>query len=269
MGHARIPRGYRRRGAAAFPALLLMGAGLACLPAAVDGRGAPAGPATPAFMPVRAAAVAGVTSITAGRAAGLVYVPAGYRGDRPLPLLVMLHGAGGDARGAIRLVRSHADALGFLVLAPKSAAATWDIIADRRFGPDEAALDALVRQASIDHGVDQGRIAIGGFSDGASYALTLGLARGDRFSDIIAFSPGFAAPDRIVGMPSIFIAHGIEDRVLPIATTGRRVAARLARAGYPVRYEEFRGGHAVPQPLAREALRAFVDRVPVRARVAA
>ena len=141
------------------------------------------------FPPIETAAAASVTRILAGSASAFLYVPPGYRGDRPMPLLVMLHGAGGTPRGAIALVRRHADALGLLILAPKSTAVTWDVIADGRVGPDAAALDALVRRASIDYAVDQSRVAIGGFSDGASYALTIGLARGERYSDIIASRP--------------------------------------------------------------------------------
>ena len=269
MGRARLPKGHRRRASGAWPALFLLGAAAVAIPGAGSGREAPAGPAAPAFMPIETAAAASVTRILAGSASAFLYVPPGYRGDRPMPLLVMLHGAGGTPRGAIALVQRHADALGLLILAPKSTAVTWDVIADGRVGPDAAALDALVRRASIEHAVDQSRVAIGGFSDGASYALTIGLARGERYSDIIAFSPGFAAPDLMAGMPAIFIAHGLQDRVLPIETCSRRIVPRLRRAGYAVRYEEFAGGHAVPETLAREALQAFVQRPQVKQKIAA
>lgn len=269
MGRARLPKGHRRRLPAALPVCALVALAALSVPVGGSGRDAPAGPASPAFTPLKIDAAPGLKEIVAGRAAALLHIPAGYRGDTPLPLLVMLHGAGGTARGAIDLVKDHADALGILILAPKSRAATWDIIADGRFGPDEAALDALVRQASVDYAVDQRRVAIGGFSDGASYALTIGLARGDRFSDIIAFSPGFAAPDRIHGTPAIFISHGVADRVLPIHACSRRLAPRLKRAGYDVRYEEFADGHIVPEALARLALQTFATRTRTRQDVAA
>ena len=38
-----------------------------------------------------------------------------------------------------------------------------------------------------------------GFSDGASYALSLGAANGDLFTHIAAFSPGFMRPPVSVG----------------------------------------------------------------------
>lgn len=252
-----------------MPALMLFALAAATMPAVPGVRDMSAGPAPPAFRPFQVDIAPGVKEIIAGRAAALVYVPSGYRGDAPLPMLVMLHGAGGTARGAIDLMKPHADALGILLLAPKSTASTWDIIADGRFGPDENGLDALVRKASIDYAVDQRRIAIGGFSDGASYALTIGLARGDFYSDIIAFSPGFAAPDRLAGMPNLFISHGLQDRVLSIETCSRPIARRLQRSGYTVRYEEFSGGHRVPDGLAREALQAFVRRPQAAQKIAA
>ena len=83
-----------------------------------------------------------------------------------------------------------------------------------------------------------------GFSDGASYALGVGLAFGARFSEIMAFSPGFVAQaGQSAGMPHIFVSHGRDDSVLPIARTSRRLVPALQAAGYSVHYEEFDGGH--------------------------
>nr|WP_295373902.1 PHB depolymerase family esterase [uncultured Sphingosinicella sp.] len=209
-------------------------------------------------MATKLAVTPGLKEITAGRAAALLHVPAGYRADRPMPLVVMLHGAGGSARHGIDLARALADELGFLLLAPKSRAVTWDIIAERRFGADASALDAFVARITGDYAVDPERIAVAGFSDGASYALSVGIDRGETFSDIIAFSPGFMAPQRAAGRPAIFISHGVADRVLPIDQCSRRLVPRLEQAGYRVRYVEFPGGHTVPPDLARQALEAFV-----------
>lgn len=186
-----------------------------------------------------------------GEQGGLLYVPSGYRAERPAPLLVMLHGAGGNARQSVALVRDHADRLGFLVLAPKSRAASWDVISTRSFGPDVRALDSALREVFAAYRVDPERVAVGGFSDGASYALSLGLINGELFRDISAFAPGFMAPERLHGKPRLFISHGTGDRVLPIDATSRRIVPQLKRAGYEVDYEEFAGGHEVPDRIAR------------------
>ena len=168
-----------------------------------------------------------------------------------LPLIVMLHGAGGDAAGTLGLIE-HA-ARGAILLLPESRGPTWDVIMGG-YGPDVAFLDAALEQVFRRHPVDPRRIALAGFSDGASYALSLALGNGDLFTHALAFSPGFAAPPEPVGRPEIFVSHGTQDDVLPIDACSRRLVPRLQRAGYAVRYHEFPGGHYVPTEIADEAV---------------
>lgn len=190
---------------------------------------------------------------------GLLYVPSSYQAGRRAPLVVMLHGAGGTAQHSLELARPHADRLGFILFAPKSRAASWDVISDQAYGPDVRALDAALEQVFADYRVDPERLAVAGFSDGASYALSLGLTNGGLFTDILAFSPGFMAPGRTQGKPRIFISHGTADRVLPIDICSRRIVPRLKSAGYPVDYREFTGGHNVPPDLARAAFNSLAS----------
>jgi phospholipase/carboxylesterase len=194
----------------------------------------------------------------------LLYVPSGYRPGQAMPLLIMLHGAGGDARHSIELTRDHADRLGFLVLAPKSRGTSWDVVSARRFGPDVIAIDSALKDVFADYSIDPARVAVGGFSDGASYALSLGLINGGLFSDILAFSPGFIAPGRMHGRPRIFISHGKVDRVLAIDDTSRRIVPELKRAGYQVTFEEFAGAHEVPERTARRFFKALTRPKPGR-----
>ena len=85
-----------------------------------------------------------------------------------------------------------------------------------------------------------------------------GCINGALFSDIIAFSPGFALPAQSENAPSIFICHGREDPVLPIERCGRRIAVRLRALGYAVDYREFIGGHIVPADMVEAAFRGFL-----------
>jgi phospholipase/carboxylesterase len=103
--------------------------------------------------------------------------------------------------------------------------------------------------------VDRGSLAISGFSDGASYALSLGLANADLFTHVLAFSPGFVAPVRPTGTPRVYLSHGRADAVLPIDRTTRRIAPQLRAAGIPVTVHEFDGPHTVPPEIAEEAVR--------------
>lgn len=216
-------------------------------------------PPTAAVTPGLHALALGAEARGAGRAPArdaLLYVPAGYQADRPAPLAVMLHGAGGTAAQGMSLLADLADAAGLMLLAPSSRAQTWDVIAGG-FGPDVARLDAALTDVFGRCAVDPRRVAIGGFSDGASYALSLGLTNGDLFTHVIAFAPGFMAPGARVGTPRCYLAHGTRDAVLPIDRCSRRLVPALERAGYVVDYEEFDGPHTVPPEIARAAVRWF------------
>jgi phospholipase/carboxylesterase len=52
-----------------------------------------------------------------------LYVPTTYRADRPAPLVLLLHGAGGHARQGLDLLRSLAHSAGLILLAPPRAIA--------------------------------------------------------------------------------------------------------------------------------------------------
>ena len=244
--------------AAAAGAALLVLAGGGCVPAAAPeemaGRAAEGEIGSRPQQKAPPSGETGLRTIENPRGRnGLLYVPESYRAERPAPLVVMLHGAGGTASHSIDLTRAHAERLGFIVYAPSSAASSWDIISDRAYGSDIAAIDAGLGRVFADYAVDAERVAVAGFSDGASYALSIGLSNGKLFTDILAFSPGFMAPARAEGRPGIFISHGVADRVLPIDLCSRRIAPQLKQAGYAVDYREFAGGHTVPPDLARAA----------------
>ena len=192
-----------------------------------------------------------------GRRDGLLYVPAGHDATRPAPLVVLLHGAGGSGANILPVLQPLAAQDDLLVLAPDSRDRTWDLLIDG-YGPDVAFLDRALAWTFARYAVDPACLAIGGFSDGASYALSLGLDNGDLFAAILAFSPGFMAPERQVDAPRIFISHGTDDHVLPIARCSRRIVPQLQRAGYTVRYEEFPGPHTVPPHLAAAAVAWFL-----------
>ena len=97
--------------------------------------------------------------------------------------------------------------------------------------------------------------AIGGFSDGATYALHVGLAHGDLFSRIIAYSPGFLVyPSPAVGKPRVFDSHGTEDRIRSIASSRDRIVPTLRDRGYRVTFRPFEGGHSIPHEIAEESL---------------
>ncbi len=92
---------------------------------------------------------------------------------------------------------------------------------------------------------DPARVAIAGFSDGASYSLS-GLSNGDFFRAVFGLSPGFIVP---------------RDPILPIDECSRRIVPGLKRLGYRVTYREFEGKRSLPLDVASEAMRWFMDLV--------
>ena len=185
---------------------------------------------------------------------GVLYVP--DTAEAGAPIMVFLHGATGSGRAHMRAVLGAVDRYGVILVAPDSrSGGTWDLIAERRFGPDVAFLDAVVDSVADRVDADTSRLAVGGVSDGASYALSVGLANGDVFSAVIAFSPGFLAVPEPVGHPRVFISHGTADPILPIDACSRAFVPMLSEAGYQVMFREFDGGHTVPPPVADEGVR--------------
>jgi phospholipase/carboxylesterase len=193
-----------------------------------------------------------------GRRDSYLFVPDGGKAEAPAPLVLLLHGAGGHAHDGLRMLLHLADDAGLILVAPASTASTWDIIARRHYGPDLALADAALGYAFERCAVDPHRLAVGGFSDGASYALSLGLANGDLFTHILAFSPGFVAPAPSRGSPKVFVSHGTHDHVLPIDPCGRTVARQLQSGGYEVEYHEFEGEHVIPPEVAQFAVHWFL-----------
>lgn len=183
-----------------------------------------------------------------------LYTPKAASAGTPMPLLVMLHGSGDSARGIAEEIAPQAEARGFALLAPKSRGATWDL----HHAPacdDAAFVDKALARTFAMLRTDPARIAIGGMSDGASFALSLGVTNGDLFSDVIAFSGGYLRFAGIAGHPRIFISHGQADRIIPFKL-GRRIADTLTADGLDVTFREFDGGHEIPS----EGLRAALDR---------
>jgi predicted esterase len=203
-----------------------------------------------------------------GMRGGVLQVPPlGQRS--PVPLLVLFHGAGGDGTGLLEWLQSLADTSHLAVLAPDSIGRTWDaVLVEQRdvfdlfagtrrlrgFGADVTALDDALRRVFATVAIDPNRVVAAGFSDGATYALSLGLANGELFRRIVAFSPGFVVDGERRGQPEIFITHGRRDRILPIDRCSRRIVPQLEAANYAVTYREFDSGHELPGTITQEAI---------------
>jgi phospholipase/carboxylesterase len=203
---------------------------------------------------VPASLASGPLGLGRGERDGVLQIPPSASTAAAVPLLVFLHGATQNGAGMLRRIGAAAEALGIAVLAPDSRNGTWDAIRGS-FGEDVAFLNQALELVFARLPVDPTRLAIGGFSDGASYGLSLGLANGDLFPKVVACSPGFIIQAPPQGRPRLFFSHGTADQILPIDQCSRVMVPRLRSMGYDVTFREFEGRHELPPPIATDALR--------------
>jgi phospholipase/carboxylesterase len=190
-----------------------------------------------------------------------MYVPNDYSDDNAYPLFIGLHGAGGDADNWNGSYPDRAETHGMIFVAPDSRSSSWDLISypNWAFGPDVQFLDEMLTYVFDKCRINPNLVALGGFSDGASYALSLGIGNGDLFTHLVAYSPGFyEIPDPVLGTPEIFVSHGPHDSVLPFYNTAHTIVPALEEAGYAVTFHEFDGGHEVPSEVSDIAIDWFL-----------
>lgn len=111
--------------------------------------------------------------------------------------------------------------------------------------PDlNAFLDAELKR----QGLEDGRLALVGFSQGTMMALHVGLRRTKGPAAILGYSGLLAGPEHLseaVATPPILLIHGDQDRVLPINFLFTACQA-LGEAGRPARFHVCPGlGHGI------------------------
>ncbi|MBZ0272552.1 alpha/beta fold hydrolase [bacterium] len=122
------------------------------------------------------------------------------------PLVVVLHGYGGDARSMGMLWSLQPGLAGATVVAPQApekkrggrAVSTWDRV-------DENYVLAVIDEVVSRHAIDASRIAVVGYSAGASMAIRLGLAHGDRFAAVVSIGGGLSMAAQGAGQGTRFL----------------------------------------------------------------
>lgn len=181
----------------------------------------------------------------------VAYVPAGYTGNEPMPVLVGLHGCGDNA-------------MNFATW----AVAPWDTRATQKYigisidgstanggrcwtmgGDDDKVLAALDDLQSR-FWIDRAKVVIGGFSSGGQLAYRVGLMHADRFSGIAIECSGLYAAgadeDTLLANAArkIPIAHRAHtsDTVFPLAQV-QADWTKTQAAGFSITTSETAGGH--------------------------
>ena len=192
-----------------------------------------------------------------GRIARLRVTPGPSK--KPRGLILAFHGAGGSPREGLFIFREAWDEPGLVLLAPGSLGNTWSALHNRQDRDLETVNRALAETWKRCQ-IDRRRIAVGGFSDGATHALSIGLQNGGIFRSVMALSPGGLLDVERQGKPRVFIAHGTGDDVLPYSRSRKSIVPVLKGSGYSVTFRSFAGGHEVPASISRAAVRWYLRR---------
>lgn len=103
-------------------------------------------------------------------------------------------------------------------------------------------------EREVDRGIAPAQIALAGFSQGGSLAMTTGLAHGETLAGLIGLScwipKNFSQPSAAQASTPIFLAHGSMDPVVPV-DYGRASRDALQRSSATVTYHEYAMAHQV------------------------
>ena len=160
-----------------------------------------------------------------------VHVPSSYDGTKPVPLVIVLHGYTGNARGIESLTgfSAKADEEGFIVVYPEGVAQRWNVGFGRlKFDTDDVGfINELINRLEQKYVIDPNRIYVTGFSNGAMMAYLLGAELSDRIAAIapVAGSIGsmtygleqIPEPSQPV---SVIVFHGTADTSVPYEGDG-------------------------------------------------
>lgn len=161
-----------------------------------------------------------------------LFRPPGVQFGERLPLMVMLHGCGQDARGFADSTRMNRIALRerFLVLYPEQdrfangqGCWNWFDTASGRAHGEAALIMKAIDQVLLLHPADTARVAIAGLSAGASMAALLVARHPGRFKALVMHSgipPGTAHS----GMSALGAMHGRRATLPLVATPGTMLA---------------------------------------------
>lgn len=201
-------------------------------------------------------------------------------GGAPQQLVVLLHGYGSNGADLIGLApmwqQALPDALFVAPNAPERCFAApggyqWWALHDLTpaalgAGARHAApvLDAYLDALLADHGLDESKLVLAGFSQGTMMALHVGVRRERAIAGILGYSGMIAGPslaiDEVRSKPPVLLVHGDADGIVPISAY-RHAHAELQRHGFAVEGHVTPGlGHGV-DPAGIELGARFVQKV--------
>jgi len=184
-----------------------------------------------------------------------LYVPEAYNEGRAWPLIVALHGGYSHGRDFLWTWLREARSRGYFLLSPTSTGRTWSI---GLIEPDAQPLLKSLDILKSEYRIDLSRILLTGMSDGATFALGMGLREAMPFSAIAPVSGVLPPVDLSQARGKrIYWVHGEQDWMFPV---GRAVHAcrQLKDAGADVALTVVHDlSHAYPREQNSGILRWF------------
>jgi predicted esterase len=173
-----------------------------------------------------------------------IFVPASYDGSKPYPLVVALHGMGGDENSYFDsrayghgVFAKEAERRGYIAVCPKGRNP-----ASMYAGPAETDVLDVIAEVRRAYRVDPGRIYLTGHSMGGFGTWSVAMSHPELFAAIAPVSGGGnpAGIAKIAKIPEL-VVHGDNDKTVSVEQSRRMVAAAKAQ-GVEVKYIEIAGG---------------------------
>jgi predicted esterase len=170
-----------------------------------------------------------------------LFIPESYDPAKSWPLVVALHGMGGDENsmfdGYAGAVKTAAARLGFLVVCPKGR----DTASMYRGAAEQDVMDVLA-EVRRDYQVDPKRIYLMGHSMGGYGTWSTAMDHPDIFAALGPISGGGnpAGMAKLKDVPE-YVVHGDADPTVPV-TQSRSMVEAGKKAGAPITYVEVPGG---------------------------
>ncbi len=179
-----------------------------------------------------------------------MYVPEDYTPDRPWPLVMALHGGGGNGRSFLWSWLRDARGQGAILIAPTAVGQTWALSGPDGDTPNLARILDLARRG---WNLDERRLLLTGMSDGGTFTYVSGLEADSPFTHLAPVSASFhpmiaqmADAERMRDLP-IYLVHGALDWMFPV-DVARGANEALTAAGADVTYREIADlSHAYPR----------------------
>ena len=172
-----------------------------------------------------------------------IFVPASYDGSKSYPLVVALHGMGGDensyfdSRAYGGAFAKEAERRGYIAVCPKGRNP-----ASMYAGPAETDVLDVIAEVRRAYRIDPGRIYLTGHSMGGFGTWSVAMSHPELFAAIAPVSGGGnpAGMAKIAKIPEL-VVHGDNDKTVPVEQSRKMVAAAKAQ-GVEIRYIEIPGG---------------------------